>query len=99
MEYSIDSFVDQLLREKGVVDVSEEVMVQLKSDLIARVEDLINAEIIARLPENLLPEFEAVLDNSSDEEIQAFCSSYIENFDEVIAEVLVRFRKIYLGGL
>lgn len=98
MEYSIDSFIDRVLFEKGLVGVSEEVMTQLRSDLVARIEDLINAEIIAHLPEDLLPEFENKLDSSSDEDIQSFCQSHIKDFDGLIAGVFVKFRRMYLEG-
>lgn len=99
MEYSIDSFVDQLLIEKGVTDLPVEVMEQMRNDLKDRAEDVINAEILAHMPEDALSEFEKKLDSGTDEEIQTFCRIHIEGLDGVVAQGLIKLKKSYLLNL
>jgi hypothetical protein len=99
MEYSLDSFIDRLLVENGIEGLSDEVMEQLKSDLKERAEDMINAEILANMPESALSEFENKLDKGTDEEVQAFCRTHIENFDEVVAGGLIKLKKAYLTNI
>ncbi|MEI6843202.1 MAG: DUF5663 domain-containing protein [bacterium] len=96
MEYTISNFVDRLLLEKGVTGLSAEVMTQLKSDLEDRAEEMVNAELLAHMPEDHLEEFEKVIDGGDEEKIQAFCREKIENLDEVVAGALVRLQKMYL---
>lgn len=97
MEYSINAFVDKLLQEKGVTGLPTEVMEQLRSDLVVRAENLINAEILANMPESLLDDFEKKLNGGNDEEIQVFCKQNIPNLDEVVANALIKLKNIYLA--
>jgi len=99
MEYTISAFVDKLLQEKGVSGLSDEVMSQLKSDLVDRAENIINAEILANMPKDAIEEFEKKLDGGSDEEIQEFCRAHISNMDEVIAGGLTKLKNIYLADM
>jgi len=98
MEYTISAFVNKLLQEKGITGLSDEVMDQMRDDLIERAENMINANILANMPEDFLEEFEKKLDEGQDEEIQSFCRKHISNLDEVTANALVKLRKIYLAN-
>lgn len=96
MNQTIESFINQLIIDKDIRDVNEEVMTQIKSDLYDRAEDVINSHILKNIPEDKLGEFGALLDSGSDDEIQKFCSSTIPNLDAVVAGALLSFRDIYL---
>jgi hypothetical protein len=98
MEYTISAFVDKLLQQKGISGLSDEVMAQMKSDLIDRAEDMINANILVNMPKDFLEEFEKKLDEGNDEETQIFCRKHIVNIDQVIADALVKLQKIYLAN-
>ena len=99
MEYTIEAFVEKLLKEKGMTGLSPEVMAQLKSDLADRAETLINAEIVANLPKDKLSEFDALLESGGEEEVQDFCQKNIPNLAEVTAGALLKLQKAYLGGV
>lgn len=94
---SLEIYVSKLLEEKNFKDLDEEVIEQLKDDLMERVEDRINAVIISNLPEEKLDEFENMLDAESAETIRAYCEGLIPGLAELIAEELVKFRKTYLN--
>ena len=94
---SIEIFVGKLVEEKGFSEIDSEVVVQIKKDLLDRVEDCINAAILEHMPKNKMKEFDALLDSANEKEIQAFCSDNIENLNEIIAEALMRFRETYLN--
>jgi len=96
MEYNINNFVETLLQKKGITGLSENIMSQMKEDLLERAENLINAEIINNMPEYCLEEFEKKLDEGDTSEIYSFCKKYIPNLDEVIASALFRLQQIYL---
>ena len=95
MEYTIEAFVEKLLKEKGMTGLSPEVMAQLKSDLHERAENLINAEILAVMPKDALTKFEKVLDTEDAEKIEAFCKEHVENLEEVVAGALLKLQRIY----
>jgi DNA-directed RNA polymerase subunit F len=95
---AITLFVDRLVEEKKFESVDPEVLEQIRSDLMERVEDRINATILENMPKEKLEEFSALLDSANPEEVQIFCRNNIANLDEVIAEALVSFRSTYLNA-
>ena len=95
---TIESFVGKLIEEKGFSGLDNEVMNQIKIDLMERVEDRINAAILENMPKDKLEEFDSLLDSADSREIQMFCQNNIANLDEIIAQTLVDFRNIYLNS-
>lgn len=95
----LGDYVDRLIEEKKFPsDLEPEVMAQIKSDLIARVEDRINAVIINNMPEDKLEEFNKMLEGEvKDEDMQAFCSNNIPDLAELIASELILFKQTYLS--
>ena len=94
----ITEFIRRLVEEKNFENIDSEIVTQIRADLTERVEDRINATILENMPKEKLEEFNAFLDSTNSEEIQAFCQSNIVNLDEVIAETLVDFRNTYLNA-
>lgn len=91
-------FVDRIMEEKKFPeDLGEEVLSQIKADLLSKVEDRVNSVIISNLSSEKLEEFNKLLDqNISDEEMQKFCSSNIPNLSQLIASELIVFKQSYL---
>lgn len=94
----ISQFVDRLVEEKALENVNLEVMGQIKEDLTDRIEDRINAVILANMPPSLLEEFDKILDSDDEEKIQIFCQSNIPELDNIIANELMSFRNTYLNS-
>lgn len=95
---NLETFARKLLEEKGLTNLDEEVRVQVERDLIDRLENRINATILAHLPKEKLGEFDALLDKSDEAAIQAFTHTAIPDLDEVVAQELLNFREIYING-
>lgn len=96
MNNDIKGFVDTLIEEKQIPELDSDVLNQMKLDLEDRVESLINARILQNIPSDSLEEFEKKLDEETDENVMIFCKEKIPNLDEIIANALMDFRKIYL---
>lgn len=94
---SLEKFVDKLVAEKGLQDLEAEVLSEIKSDLLGRLEDRINAVILEKIPPEKLEYFEKMLDNSDEKEIQEFCSRNILGLDQIIAAELLSFQNAYLN--
>ena len=94
------SFVNKLLEEKGLNTQPADVIDELRSDLLARLEDKIYAFILNEIQKEKLPEFENLLDNetSTEVEMNSFLNQYIPNFTEKLATVLLNFREMYIKG-
>lgn len=95
---SINAFVDDLVKSRNLDSLDPEVAAQLKTDLLDRVEDRINAVILANIPPEKLEHFEKLLDQSSSEEVQSFCRRNIYGLPEIIAKELAEFRETYLSA-
>ena len=93
-------FAGKLLKEKGLGNIPEDVIEEMKEDLSKRIENRINSFILNELPEDKLIEFESLLDNenSTPDQFNNFLHKNISNFAEKMASELLKFREIYLKG-
>jgi hypothetical protein len=97
MQNNLDVFVDRLVKEKGFNETDPDVIAQIKSDLVSRMEDRINAMIIRELGEEKLGEFQKLLETGKTEEVQEYVKKNVSEMDEKIAKELLAFRTIYLS--
>lgn len=93
----LDQFVDKLLEEAKLPDLAPEVIAQMKSDLLSRVEDRINAALISHMDAEQMKQFDQLLEANSDSEVQQFLKDAIPDLETVIATALISFRSTYLG--
>lgn len=95
---SLDNFVDELLAAQGIDQLEPEVRDQLAQDLTDRLNDRLEAAMIVELPENKLPELEALLDQQVEtNELQKFFAENIVDLPAVLARELAAFRQSYLS--
>lgn len=94
----LDEFVSRLIAEKGLEGLDDDVLTQVREDLRSRLEDQINIAILGAMSEEDKTTFSALLDTGNEQEIRAFCAEHIENFDNLIATTLLRFREMYVHG-
>ena len=98
MDNTINNFVENLIKDKGLAGLEPNILDQMKLDLIERVENRVNAVILENMPPTELEKFEQLLDESAtDEQIQSFCREKILNLDSVLSTALLEFRTTYLG--
>lgn len=90
-------YVDKLVAEKDLSNLDKEVLNQMKKDLYERLEDRVNAVILEKMPPEKLEEWNQMLDNSSDEEMQQFCLDNVPDMEQAIANELLSFRNTYLN--
>ncbi len=95
----LDKFINQILDEKQLSGVSDEVRVQLVADLKERLTDQINRALIDTIPEQKIDELNNLLDNSevTDEQIQQFIIDCGVDDKKVALETMLRFAELYLG--
>lgn len=99
MAQDYKNFIDTLIYERGISDLEPEVLDEMRSDLNERLDNWINARILDKLPEEKLPDFEAMLDkNASQEEIIKFVEPYTGDADSFLASILLDFRASFLSG-
>jgi hypothetical protein len=94
---NLEEFVSKLIEDKGFNEQDPEVIAQMKTDLLDRVENRINAMIVSKLNPEKLPDFEKILEIESENEIQEFVKKEIPDIDEKVATELLAFKNIYLG--
>jgi hypothetical protein len=95
----LDQYVGWVLSQKPELEqVDPEVLKQLRQDLVVRLEDQINAAILAAMPPEQVPFLQQLLERSGQAEVEKFCRRYIPDLSELVAGVLVRFKVSYLGA-
>ncbi len=96
---NLDNYIDQLVVDKGFDLGNVDLVKRVKDELYDLVEDAINSEIVNKLSQDKISEFEKLFNNNvSDEVVVSFLKSNIENLDQVIESVLLNFRNIYLDN-
>ena len=95
--HNSQAYIEKLIEEKGFSGKDPEVLAQIKADLETRLEDRINAMILANMPEEGLAEFEAAIDGDDETAINACVMKYIPSVDEKVATELLAFRTMYLA--
>lgn len=94
----LQTFIDKMVSEKREFEGLEpDVITQIKSDLLSRAEDRINAVIVNNIPENQISEFEKLTESGTDKDIQAFTEKAIPDLAQLVASELIVFRQTYLG--
>ena len=93
----MEDFVDLLIQEKGLDNLDDEIVAQLKRDLLVRAENRVNATLIAALPLEKLVEAQGIVEAGNEAQIQEFFAKHVPNLNEVIAAELVSFRQTYLA--
>lgn len=95
--FDLLKFIRQLIKEKRGEGCDEEIIKREEIELSERLENRIYMLILQLMPEESLSEFENLLDKeSNEEEVQNFCAQHIHDFEELISQELLDFRKTYL---
>lgn len=94
---SLESFIERLLEEKGLQNMEPAVLDEMKADLMDRVSDRLNAEMIAALPQEKIAELDELMEGGNAAEVRSFLKTNVPDFDNVLARTLMAFRATYLG--
>jgi len=93
----LEQFVDRLLAEKGIVADSA-VMDEYRADLLTRVGERLNAEMVALLPAETVAELNDLLDTDPEPEVlREFFETHVSQYQDVLTRTLADFRTSYLS--
>ena len=97
---NVEQFIDQLITDKGVSGLTDEVRAELRKDLLQRLADQIDRAVINALPEDKAIELSEKIDDESfgDDQINEFISNSGVDIQRISLETMVKFRELYLGA-
>lgn len=92
-------FVEDMINAKGLPGVTDEVRVQLVSDLRKRLTDQIDRAVIDAMSAEKAKEFDGLLDDpaTTAETVRAFIANSGVDAQRVTLETMLRFRDLYLA--
>ncbi|MEI8232889.1 MAG: hypothetical protein WCG44_04040 [bacterium] len=95
---TLADYVDKLIAEKNYETVTDDIKLELKNELLRQLNDTLIARTIDKLSDSEISELNILLETKpSDEQLQDFIKSKIDDPQGFIAGVLLSFRKTYLG--
>lgn len=95
---SIEQFVENLLIERGMMGVDEAVLSELRADLMTRLGERLNAEMVVLLDADRVEELNDLMDADAEVDVvRDFFISNVPNYQEVFARTLMDFRTSYLS--
>lgn len=99
MEEKLGQFIDEMIDEKQLSGVTDEVRAQLMSDLLAQLEDQINAALVNALSPDKVEALNDMLDQEgvTDEQVRQFIDGSGIDSQRIAASTMLRFRDLYLG--
>jgi|SRR3989344_4979771 len=94
----VDDFLNKVLTDAGMDNVSPEVRSQMFNDLKNRLEDRFLATILANLNEDQITSFREITESGGNQEkMNDFISANLTNAPELFAQAMMSFRDTYLG--
>lgn len=94
----MNAVIDQMIADKGL-DLAGEELENLRNALRAEMQERIERDMLDALSDEELARLNELIDKeASEEEMDEFFRGLKVNFDEVVKESMVRFRKEYLSG-
>jgi hypothetical protein len=93
-------FAENLIKEKNFPELTTETHDQIKKEILEKLDQTIKIRLADALPKAKLKEFMDLLDKTpppAPETTQKFISDNIPNLDFVLGQILLDFRKTYLG--
>ena len=99
VEEKLGQFIDEMIDEKQLSGVTDEVRAQLMSDLLAQLEDQINAALVNALSPDKVEALNDMLDQEgvTDEQVRQFIDGSGIDSQRIAASTMLRFRDLYLG--
>ncbi len=95
---TLADYVDKLIAEKNYETLTDELKVELKNELLTQLNETLMAKLIEQLTDEEVKELNNFLDiKPSDEQLQQFIKSKLDDPQRFIANVLMSFRRTYLG--
>ncbi|MDR3298111.1 MAG: hypothetical protein LBT19_01940 [Candidatus Nomurabacteria bacterium] len=97
---NVEQFIDQLITDKGVSGLTDEVRAELKTDLTQRLVDQIDRAVIDALPEEKAIELSERLDdeNFGDDQVNDFVRESGIDVQNIALQTMLKFRELYLGA-
>jgi len=94
----LGGFINEILTKKQLPGMTDEIRVQLISDLKERLINQINRAIIDALPDDKIDEFNNFLELQprTDEEVQEFISHCGVDLKATTIQAMLLFRELYL---
>lgn len=94
----LEVFAQNLLIDKGFMDLSPELIADMKADLLQRLELLSTQVMLEALNETDIAEFERLVDSgATPDQLQQYSESKVPDYAQRLTEALLRFRITYLG--
>lgn len=98
-EEILDLFVDQLMKDKGMTELSEDIRKEIHDDLKEKLVFQVNRAVVSALPDEKLDELNTKLDAGevSEEEMMKIVTEAGIDTDAIVQKTLEDFREVYLG--
>ena len=99
-DQAIDSFIENLLVERGITNVPDDIHAEVVADLKEKLLRQIDKEAILRLSEEKAAELSTKLDdpNFTPDDMAQFIRDAGVNLTEVALDTMIKFRGFYLGA-
>jgi len=97
-EELLNEYAEALLLERGVSDdLPDEVLGQMRKDILERLNNFFIARVLETLPADKIDELDKMIQEKESDEVWKYIHSNLEDFDKFSMEVLADFRNKYLG--
>ncbi len=97
---NVDEFIENLLSEKGIVNLEPDVKAELKKEMTDRLVDQINKAAIMQLSEDKAASLAKLIEDPdfNNEKMAEFMQNSGVNLTEVTLDTMLKFRNFYLGN-
>jgi methionine aminopeptidase len=99
-QQQLEEFVDDMLTEKNLPGLSDDVRPDVIKEVVQTLQELINRAIINALPDDKLEEISKRIEdeNTSLVQIQDLVQQSGIDTEKIVTNTLIEFRRLYLAG-
>ncbi|MBP9732551.1 MAG: hypothetical protein KBD29_03790 [Candidatus Magasanikbacteria bacterium] len=97
-QFTLHDAAEKILEEKGLHFPDQEIKEEAITDIVQRINDRIDSEVLESLSEKQREQFDQLISRkATPHDVQEFIATHIKNISQIISSAIIDIRNLYLS--
>lgn len=97
-QFTLHDAAEKILLEKGLQFSDDEIKAEAIADIVQRITDRIDSDILDAFNEQQREQFDALISKkASPQEVHQFIATHVQNMPQIVASAIIDIRNLYLS--